>query len=419
MKKSIYFCVILVMSMSLKAQVDINDKNWDTLFFDDFSGNRSWSNLWEDQNTSDPNYSPIWICFSDNFWNDGVTCYNTVLNKPLGYHAYQKGNAVFGTDHTMKLIFEFKSNTPMSCDRNHVSDTLYSPAPWYKYCHFCNSEHIHNNIHYYSGTIETINPVGFGYYEIECKMPVHDFESSAFWFWSVLGGTYNEIDVFEHSDLLCDGNLERGTLSGIWYNPLGINYYQNNDIPGAQRIVEHLQLLPIWSTTVEEYHRYGCLWMPEHVVWYIDGRVVNECNNPGQIPQFPMWLKITHYGNGKMTDIHGNFWEGTDEMTINYVKAYRLKTNCNEDVVIRNLMDFSAFEFSTKHSIVMGGTNSSLVIPNNSNFTMRAVESITIDGAFELPQGAKMTLLVHDCPECSMEGVVLPVHNCGMENDNK
>ena len=48
---------------------------------------------------------------------------------------------------------------------------------------------------------------------------------------------------------------------------------------------------------------------------------------------------------------------------------------------------------------------------------MRAVNSIVIDGGFEVSPGTCMTLMTQDCPECSMEGVVLPPHNCGMDND--
>ena len=116
-----------------------------------------------------------------------------------------------------------------------------------------------------------------------------------------------------------------------------------------------------------------------------------------------MWLKVTHtedidawIGLDENLDTIWGDWK--DEMTINYIKGYRLKTDCSIDVLIRSLS--------------MGGQNSTLTIPSDRNFTMRAVESVVIDGPFELSLGAQMTLMVHDCPECSMEGVVLPTHNC-------
>ena len=257
--------------------------------------------------------------------------------------------------------------------------------------------------------IETIDPVGFGYYEIECKMPIHPGESSSFWFWSCLGGTYNEIDVFEHSMSLCSDSLERSTLEGIWYNPLG------------NRFADHLHILPTDTTTLNEYHTFGCLWLPERVVWYVDGKIVNVCEDSNQIPQFPMWLKITHRNDVYAYTGTGSipWWSETDTMTVNYVKAYRLRADCNSNVLIRNITDFNNYEYMTRHSITMGGLSNPLIISDTCKFTMRAVESIVIDGAFELPQGAEMTFLVHSCPQCSMEGVVLPEYNCGMSKEDE
>lgn len=49
------------------------------------------------------------------------------------------------------------------------------------------------------------------------------------------------------------------------------------------------------------------------------------------------------------------------------------------------------------------------------NHILRAVESIIIDGSFVLPVGAQMTLMTHQCPQCSMENVELPSYDCGMD----
>ena len=151
------------------------------------------------------------------------------------------------------------------------------------------------------------------------------------------------------------------------------------------------------------------------------------------VPNYnPLWrcFSYSNWASGKIThreDKQANpnirdgsgWWLGTDEMTINYVKAYQLKSDCDTDAIISTITEFNNYEYSVKRSISMGGTDGPLVIPSNSIFTMRAVESITIDGAFELPQGAEMTLMTHECPQCSMEGVVLPEYNCGMNNENE
>lgn len=412
MKKIIYLCGMILLSLNMIAQIDPNDANWECFINEDFSDNLYWDNHWEDQN-GQQNHIPFWKCFADERWYSGVT--GSIRER----HAYQRNNSFFAPNHTLVLKEKLQSQTSLWCGEGYVS------APWRKYCHYCESSHQdqHPYVHYHTGMIESIDPVGYGYYEIECKMPVHNGAYSSFWFWSQLGNNYNEIDVFEHNKDLCPSNLNTETLSGIWFNLYGSNLKPildengNTIVPGAQRYSNHLDVLPVNALPLDEYHVFGCLWMPNQVVFYIDGRIVNEFDDPIRIPPHPMWLKVTHtedidawIGLDENLDTIWGDWK--DEMTINYIKGYRLKTDCSIDVLIRSLSDFNSFQYSTKHTITMGGQNSTLIIPSDRNFTMRAVESIVIDGPFELSLGAQMTLMVHDCPECSMEGVVLPTHNC-------
>lgn len=415
MRKFFYLCGMTLLCMDMMAQIDLNDENWECFINEDFSGVRSWSSLWEDQ-SNEPDHEPRWRCFSYCNWASGVTIVNHITGDYNGFQSYQPSHAIFGSDNTMKLRSEFISENKLYCGSG------YDHAPWYKYCHYCESSIIdqHPEVHYYSGMIETIDSVGFGYYEIECKMPIHEHgECSSFWFWSCLGDTYNEIDVFEHTKRLCENDLERSILSGIWYNPLGTNYHNPGVGNEAIHYARNLYTLPENTSTLDEYHTFGCMWMPDSVVWYVDGEMINKCNDPDQIPQFPMWLKINHNvdenANSGTSDVP-IWWSGIDEMTINYVKAYKLKTDCYTDVNIRNIHDFNRFDYKVKHSITMGGISTPLIIPDSSIFTMRAVESITIDGLFELPQGAKMTLITQSCPQCSMESVFMPEYDCGMDN---
>ena len=267
--------------------------------------------------------------------------------------------------------------------------------------------------------IETIDTVGFGYYEIRCKMPIHDWDYSAFWFWSDLGGTYNEIDVFEHTKTMSGNNPSRGTLSGIWYNPDGTNYSEPDSANKAHRYSEHLYTLPLTSSTLDEYHTFGCLWLPDCVIWYVDGEIVNRCDDSSQIPQFPMWLKITHCPDMSVASGPGGnpiVVEYDDAMTIDYVKAFRLNTECDNDDTIRNTSVLNDFDYKVKRSFTLGSLSGIMTLSNNSNYTLRAVQSITIDGGFEVPVGTSLTLITQECPQCSMEGVVLPMHNCGMND---
>lgn len=408
MKKFVYLCGMILLSMNMMAQIDLNDKNWDTVFIDDFSGNRYWDRHWDDS-IGVSGYKPLWRCFAYNVWNSGVTNYSS---KYPNFHAYQPSNAIFGFDNTMKLRGMFMSHDPMFCEQRSVSSITYLPAPWRKYCHGCDLQprNYHPDVHYYSGMLESTDSLGYGFYEIECKMPIHAGSHDAFWFWGNYG-KYEEIDVFEHGISICEGDTARGFNTAIFYNAFGPLYYEDTITgePGAQCFQLLNYHAPSTAQPLDEYHTYGCLWMPERVVWYFDGEIISEENDPDHIPKHPMWLKITHYEDAAVnsgTIEHPIWWEGTDEMTINYVKVYRLNTDCNTDAIIRTQTNFNYFKYKVKRSITMGGqNNATLAVADTCNFTMRAVDSITIDGAFEIPIGASMTLITQDCPECSQEGV--------------
>lgn len=234
-----------------------------------------------------------------------------------------------------------------------------------------------------------------------------------FWLWGDYG-KYEEIDIFEHGSFICDGDTARGFNTAIFYNPDGPNYL--NDTNPVTCVVTHGAYcyapkkchVPLASPPLDQYHTFGCLWLPERVTWYFDGALINEETDPCHIPQHPMWLKIEHYQDDSIKR-GGNWWQGIDEMTIDYVKAYRLKTACNTDMVIRSLSEFQTFNnpanYRVMRSVTMGGQSTSLVIPDNISFTLRAVDSITLDGPFELHAGTCMTLITEICPECSQEGV--------------
>lgn len=412
MRKFLYLCGIMLLCVNVMAQIDPNDKNWDTLFIDDFSGNRYWDRHWDDS-TGILGYKPLWRCFSYNLWHSGVTKYSTDYPN---YHAFQPTNARFSADGTLKLVGEFRSDQPMTCVRRNPTQSNYVTAPWHKYCHHCDDiDNQHPDVHYYSGMIESTDSLGYGYYEMRCKMPIHRGSHDAFWFWGNYGH-YEEIDVFEHGTFLCDEDTARGFNVGIYFNPIGPDYnFTIDDMTGDTLVYgafnySHLKYHSSPSgLPLDTYHTYGCLWLPECVAWYFDGALIKKEDNPQHIPQHPMWLKITHYEDRavKTETVSGPvWWQGTDEMAIDYVKHYKLKTNCDINTVLRTFADFQNYYYSVKRSITLGGLNSTLSIPNNLSFTLRAVESITIDGAFEVPLGTNMTLITQDCPECSQEGVL-------------
>lgn len=62
MKKFLYLCGMMLMGLNMMAQIDLNDRNWDTLFMEDFSIVRDWSeNKWQDGSTDATSF---WRCFA-------------------------------------------------------------------------------------------------------------------------------------------------------------------------------------------------------------------------------------------------------------------------------------------------------------------------------------------------------------------
>ena len=59
---------------------------------------------------------------------------------------------------------------------------------------------------------------------------------------------------------------------------------------------------------------------------------------------------------------------------------------------------FANFDYKMKHSITIGSPEGQVIVPANTNVSMHAEQSITIDGEFEIPVGSQMSLSVHTCP---------------------
>lgn len=90
-------------------------------------------------------------------------------------------------------------------------------------------------------------------------------------------------------------------------------------------------------------------------------------------------------------------WQGTDIVTINYIKYNRLDFDCDSDVTIRSVNDITSYQPGVKNSIVMGAADG-LVFPTNTSVVFRASE-ITIDNDITIPVGAQVTIISQGCPE--------------------
>ena len=393
MKKFIYLCGMMLLCMDMMAQINVND-GWNLILDEQFTGSgRGWGQNFDETRITQINTNPIqtfrW-CVRNPVIKEGVTMENR-------YQAYQRTNAIFNndvfSDNKMRLVAEYISSTPLVCDGNRPTGYEIPHDDW----HECTPE-VPKSIFYYSGNFQSNTKCfHFGYYEAECAFPVHDGAHAAFWLWGCYetdtDSIYEEIDIVECSKGDQDGDPYRGYSSGVWYNGQTVHY-------GLDDHVDYTQVhIPRTSPDITQMHTYGCEWMPDHIIFYRDGKVTSEFRDSQFIPQHEKYLKVG-YGIEKYalsgTEPRVPVWMEQDTLTINQIKVYQLATDCNTDVYVQNATQLNQIN-SMKRSITIGNSGG-IVLPSSTNKTLRASDFIQINGPFELNAGAELTLMVHECP---------------------
>ena len=384
MKKFIYFISLVLLSANTMAQVN-GDANWTLLFGDDFTvDGRTWN--------------PNTFISSDHVWRSypgsGVTHGESELQ------VYQFAQCQFDDDaNVIRLVSEYDAQGRIAENDYYLPSWMHEyPDP--------------DGLYFFSGEIDCIkNPddptngkYGFGYFEIRCKLPIHNGSFPAFWLFGNGPSTYEEIDIFEYSKRDSEGDPYRGYSSGIWYNPVSTNYNLdtlNPELGQAEKFVEHHHHILPSAPDLSSYHTFGCEWMPDVVRWYRDGQVVAESHDVAHIPQSPKTLKVNYALNKYALDNNHepDGWSGTDTMEVDYVRVYKLRTDCDTDELITTSAQLAGFDHRMKHSITIGSAGNAIQAPAGANTVMRAEEHITIDGEFEIPQGATMTFVTHACPD--------------------
>ena len=212
MKKFIYLCCLMTLSMDIMAQIGENN-GWNTqpYFYDGFSGNnRGWGSNFIEFQSGNPRFQPHWRCYYEE-WDSGVTLdYNH-------HQVFQRSQCQFHhQDGTLHIIAEFKGNTPLQCG---VYELPY--PSW----HFNHCDTTHHWLYYYSGCIETLEKFQYGYFEIRCKLPVHEGAFPAFWLWGYNDGRYEEIDMLEYMGNITYTIHTRHTL-GIRMSTIWVSGFQ-------------------------------------------------------------------------------------------------------------------------------------------------------------------------------------------------
>lgn len=391
MKKCIYLCGMILLSLNMMAQIDLNDSTWTNPLHEDFSiPGRTWN-------------SSTFVS-SDDLWR-AYPGYN--VTDFINHQVYQFSNCHFNdVDETMEIVSEYDYD-------NRIPRNDYYIPTW------MNVYPSSDGLFYFSGEIDYVNAASqeggafrYGYFEIRCKLPQHKGTFPAFWLHSQNTGIsdpyYEEIDIFEHTRNLLKSypywpgyvpppirDSARVFTTGIYHNLTGASpcFY-------TESFARNFPLVPNTSSDLSNWHTFSCEWMPDYVYWYFDGDLVNSYFDKNHIPRHSMTLKTDYAIDGYAIDhsTHLPIWFDSAEMDIEYIYVYQLKWDCDTDETITSQSDLDSFKYGVKKSVAITSTVGEPIIGSTGKITFRVSDSFEITGPFQVESGAEFTVIRQDCP---------------------
>lgn len=423
MKKFVYLCAMMLLSMNIMAQIDPHDRNWKVVVFDDFDD----TTLQFDNTFQQPdNGQWRWIAFSSRSDPSGVTKWHTSNIKLRYFHAYQWNHSIIGKHENigvMKLFSDFKQEEPILCGDPNQYDL--PPFTFGKYW-TCDTQN--TGVRFYSGMIESMplsrDPIAkgdqknnhyhgmfrYGYFEIRLKSPVHRGCHSGFWLWDNqddIENYYEAIDIFEHSwDFTgppgASGHHTNYELGDTRVFTSGVKYSSySGDAHVAKEYARVYPRIPDNEQDLTGWHVFSCEWLPERVTFYRDGQFVSE--ETDSIPSHSLTLKTT-YGIDRF--VFDNYdeatdlvWRGSDTMYVDYIKVLQLKCDCEDNKVITCQTELNTFVYGVKKSIEITSSIEEVKVVADSCVTFRATDYFEITGPFQVESGGELTVIMQECPD--------------------
>ena len=376
---------MVLLSLNMIAQIDLNDRNWECVLDEEFSTiGRTWDTL--------TFYS------SDGLWRgypgSGVTHGNELM-------VYQFSQCCFDdTNHMMRLVAQYDRTGRIP------RHDYYLPSWMWQYGYPNN-----DSLFYFSGEIDCKNLTRidtgcfrYGYFEIRCKLPTHRGASPAFWLYGANGDSqhdkfYEEIDVFEYSWWITDPTNPLCVINDFGSKrTFSTGYYFNDTASILTSYARKYPIIPLNSPDLESFHTFGCKWLPDSLLWYFDGNIVNEYNVTDSIPHRHLTLKA-NYAIDKYALLNNTVWMETDEMVIDYIKVYQLNWDCNTAEVITQQSDLDNFYYAVKRSISIAPSPINRIkIRSNEKVTFRATSCFEITGSFCTENECDFTVIMQSCP---------------------
>lgn len=412
MRKFVYLCGMMLLCMNIKAQIDPYDQNWDTIVFDNFDEpNRQFNNTFQE---------PLgkWLSFCPTLYPSGVT-------KSDGHSIFQWNHCVIDANNGNLLINSSHiGDVPISCSDQPLFYDL--PPACFGRWFWCDS--LHNSLFYYSGMIESypiveqgsvssnkdwphlLGQFRYGYFEIRCKVPIHEGAKSSFWLWGAYpNGFYEEIDVYEfcwdfeniwsttwtHNPHPHGAGNPYCFTSGMYINKEDADFHPMEKTSKARKYL-------MIGDSLSNWHTFACEWLPDRVLWFCDGNLVDEYYNPDSIPSHSMTLKTSYQIDRYALKEHNSNnlpnWKDGGCMTVDYIIVRQLNWDCSTDEVIAQQTDLDDFDYAVKKSIAVTSTIESISVGSTDKVTFRASDYFQITGPFQVDSGGELTVIIQSCP---------------------
>jgi beta-glucanase (GH16 family) len=142
-----------------------------------------------------------------------------------------------------------------------------------------------------------------------------------------------------------------------------------------------------WSN----WHTYGIEWSPSKIIWYLNGFPIRVFPNHGVVDPIKLIFAVGVRPGADLSSMNFPYKMYTD-----YVKVYKLKTDCNTALNLCNY-SFTSYDNKVKKSITIGNGSCANTILTGQNITLRASEGILINGDFTVQSGAELYMDVNTC----------------------
>lgn len=358
MKKSLYLCVVLLLSVNMMAQIEAIEDRIDYCHYHEKHLNVTYPQ-------TNHSISAGWMYnshYSDEF-NGSVLNSNKWTKKD---HYYHPNNPQIG--YLAENVSVSNGKLVISVRYDEVPQTYYY-----------DSDHPTISTSYSTGGIVSNNKIRYGYYEIECYLPKnHKYKPC---FWTVAGDAiYDEIDVFE--------------LTNSDNSPYKIqqNEYSNLHDPTTESKTR--QYLTLSDSITGKTSRFGVEVFPYEIVFYINGHVSSrlqydpdksEAGNTFTCSDItktiPMQVRLTFN-----TFVQNGIPQPHEDFTVNYFRCYKLSRG-TVDTYHPTIFTPSEESCKVYPHVILGGTGYTANI--TSPTSVWAEQDIILDKGFSLAAGTE------------------------------